>query len=49
MHKVTDQIKQTLADKHPKAEDVDPEVMLPITKQAPNPVIFELITAEVIQ
>ena len=49
IHKITDAIKATLADKHPKAEDPSPEVLLPVTKPSPNPVIFELITPEVIQ
>ena len=49
IHKLSDQIRQTLYDKHPKGEDQCPEVMLPITKVPPNPVIYEHITPEVVQ
>ena len=35
--------------KHHKAEDLHPGAILPITKPPPNPVIFEQITAELIQ
>ena len=49
VHKISDQIRQILSDKHPKGEDLHPEIMLPITKAPPNPVIYELITPEVVQ
>ena len=49
VHKLTDDIKIALARKHPKAEPMHPNVMLPVTRPSPNPVIYEQITAEVIQ
>ena len=49
VHKLTAVIKQALADKHPKAEEMHSEVLLPVTRPTPNPVIFEQLTAEVIQ
>ena len=49
VHSINDQIKEALANKHPKAEELFPEAMLPITTPLPNPVIYEQITAEVIQ
>ena len=49
VHKISDEIKATLEQKHPKAVDPCPEVLLPVTKPPPNEVIFELITPEVVQ
>ena len=49
VHRITDNIKEALLDKHPKGEDAHPEVLLPLIRPAPNPVIFEQITAETIQ
>ena len=41
VHKLTEQIKQALVDKHPKGEEPDSEALLQVTRPAPNPVIFE--------
>ena len=49
VHKISDNIKTALANKHPKAEQMHPDVLLPVTRPSPNPVIYEQITAEVIQ
>ena len=49
VHSITNDVKQALANKHPKGEEACADVLLPITKPTPNPVIFEQITAEVIQ
>ena len=49
VHKITDDVKLALAEKHPKREECFPYAMLPVTKPLPNAVIFEQITPEVIQ
>ena len=49
VHKISAEIRDALAKKHPKAEELHPEVMLPITRPKPNSVLFEQITAETIQ
>ena len=49
VHKLTDEIKMTLNEKHPKAEAMESDALLPITRPTPNPVIFEQITAELVQ
>ena len=49
VHSISDDIKEALAKKHPKAEKLFPEVLLQIDKPLPNPVIYENITAESIQ
>ena len=38
VHKVSDEIKQILAEKHPHSEDISSEALLPVTKEPPNPV-----------
>ena len=48
-HKITEDVKQALAEKHPKAEEPYPDVLLPVDRPIPNPVIFEQITADTIQ
>ena len=49
VHKISDDIKTALAIKHPKAEQMHPDALLPLTRPLPNPVIYEQITPEVIQ
>ena len=49
VHKISDEIKTALEKKHPKAEQMHPDVLLPVTRPSPNPFIYELITAEVIR
>ena len=49
IHSITEAIKQVLLEKHPKAEEVLNEVLLPVTRPTPNPVIYEQLTAEVIE
>ena len=49
VHTLSDNIKNILANKHPKAEAAHPDALLPETAPAPEEVIFEGITAESIQ
>ena len=49
VHKVSEQIRDTLAAKHPSAESACPSVLLPITNEPPNNVIYELITPDLVQ
>ena len=49
VHNITTNIKQALLEKHPKAEKLHNEGLLPITRPMPNQVIYEQLTAEVIQ
>ena len=43
VHSLTEQIKKLLQDKHPKAEDVCEDILLPLTSPESEPVIFEEI------
>lgn len=43
VHPLSDEIKQLLEEKHPKARDVDEEILLPPTANDPEPVIYESI------
>ena len=49
VHRISEEVKRALCDKHPQGEPPNPEVMLPITAPSPNPVIFEQITSDLIQ
>ena len=49
VHSITKAVKQALINKHPKAEELHNEVLLPVTRPTPNPVIYEQLTTEVIQ
>ena len=49
VHSISEEVKEALAKKHPKAEELHPDAMLSITKPLPNPVIYEQITPELIQ
>ena len=48
IHELSEVILEALR-KHPRGEEPHPDVMMDITKPLPNPVIYEHITAEVIQ
>ena len=43
VHPLNDEIKQLLEEKHPKARDVDEGILLPLTANDPEPVIYESI------
>ena len=43
VHTLTGEIKQLLLDKHPKASEARDDILLPITADDPEPVIFEEI------
>ena len=50
VHKLTEDIKNILSEKHPKGEDISPEALLPdISCSTPQPVMFEGISSESIQ
>ena len=49
VHQITDEIKELLEEKHPAGSDAKPEVLLPLTADPPQPVIFEMIDAESVQ
>ena len=49
VHAVNDEIKSTLRNKHPKAENALPESLLPSIDNTVQNVIFENISAELIQ
>ena len=41
VHELNDQIKSILQQKHPKAREVEAEIILPQTNIIPEPVIYE--------
>ena len=43
VHTLTDEIKQILEEKHPKARDISEDILIPPTADEPEPVIFEAI------
>ena len=49
VHELNDQIKSILQQKHPKAREVEAEIILPQTNIIPEPVIYEEITADMVQ
>ena len=49
VHTVTDEIKEILQKKHPKAEPADPSALLEVTASPVQPVIFENINADLIK
>ena len=48
VHKISEEIKRVLQEKHPKGEQIHSDVLLPVTASPPNPVIFEQITSDLI-
>ena len=48
VHRLTRKVKQLLEDKHPSSVDAAPEVLLSHDTPSPQPVIFEVISAETV-
>ena len=46
VHQLNDEIKQILQEKHPEGRNPVPDVLLPQTSTAPQPVIYEEITSD---
>ena len=49
VHKLSRKIKGLLLEKHPPARTPPPDILLPITEPEPQPVIFEGISAELVE
>ena len=49
VHSPTNEILQILKEKHPKSEPASEEILLPVTSPAPQSVVFENITPELVQ
>ena len=49
VHQLNEEIKKILLEKHPKGREVSDQTILPIQALAPQPVMFEEITAESVQ
>ena len=48
VHQLNDEIKKILQEKHPEGRSPIPDVLLPQTSTAPEPVIYEEVTAELV-
>ena len=49
VHPLDDEIKDILQKKHPKARDVHPETALLPNSLPPEPVMYEEVTADMVQ
>ena len=49
VHSITQDVVDKLKEKHPTGEIADEDILLEITEKKPEPVIFEEITAELVQ